>query len=79
MLIEKIIAIFFYYETGGNCKIESPLKNKPCGLVGVAEYSNPHQIHEYLHDFCNLVNMDVVKISKFPYSGVCGQGDKINK
>ncbi len=74
-LIEKIIAIFFNYEAGGKVLVESPLKNKPCGLVGVAEYSNPHQMLEYLNDFCTLLNMSPVRISKFPYLGVSGQGD----
>ncbi len=74
-LVEKLIAIFFNYEAGGKAAVESPLKNKPCGLIGVAEYSNPHQMLEYLHDFCCLLNMNPVKISKFPYLGVSGQGE----
>jgi multimeric flavodoxin WrbA len=77
-LIEKIISIFFYYETNGKAINKSPVKDKPCGLIGMAEYSNPHQILEYLHDFCCLLNMKAIKIEKFPYIGVCGQGD-INK
>jgi len=36
---------------------ESPLKGKPCGLIGVAQYSNPHQILEYLFDFCTVLKM----------------------
>ncbi len=75
MLVEKIIAIFFNYQANGINEVESPLKNKPCGLVGVAEYSNPHQMLEYLNDFCTLLNMNPVRISKFPYLGVSGQGD----
>jgi len=74
-LVEKIIAIFFNYQANGKAEVESPLKNKPCGLVGVAEYSNPHQMLEYLNDFCTLLNMNPVRISKFPYLGVGGQGD----
>jgi multimeric flavodoxin WrbA len=64
-LVEKIIAIFLNYEAGGKAAVESPLKNKPCGLAGVAEYSNPHQMLEYLHDFCTLLNMNPVRISIF--------------
>jgi len=74
-LVEKLIAIFFNYETGGSGTVESPLKNKPCGLVGVAEYSNPHQMLEYLNDFCCLLKMEPVRLEKFPYLGVSGQGD----
>lgn len=75
MFIERLIALFFNLETQGKGNIESPLKGKPCGLIGVAEYSNPHQILEYLHDFCLLLNMKPVVIEKFPYLGVSGQGD----
>ncbi|PKK88062.1 MAG: hypothetical protein CVV64_20435 [Candidatus Wallbacteria bacterium HGW-Wallbacteria-1] len=75
MLIEKLVAIFFNYENGGSTEIESPVKGKPCGLIGIAEYSNPHQMLEYLHDFCILLNMNPVKIDRFPYLGVSGQGD----
>ncbi len=75
MLIERLIAVFFNLETQGSGDTESPLKGKPCGLIGVAEYSNPQQILEYLHDFCLLLKMKPVVIEKFPYLGVSGQGD----
>jgi len=75
MLVERLIAVFFNLESLGDGSIESPLKGKPCGLIGVAEYSNPHQILEYLHDFCLLLKMKPVVIEKFPYLGVAGQGD----
>lgn len=52
-----------------------PIAWKPCGLVGVAEYSNPHQILEYLHDFCTVLKMRPALLDKFPYLGVAGQGD----
>lgn len=73
--IERLISIFYFYESQGDGEKESPLKGKPCGLVGVAEYSNPHQILEYLHDFCTVLKMSPVVIEKFPYLGVAGQGN----
>ncbi len=74
-LIERLISIFFFRETQGGGGDESPLAGKPCGLVSVAEYSNPHQILEYLHDFCTVLRMRPVLLDRFPYLGVAGQGD----
>ena len=74
-LIERLISIFFFQETQGSGDEASPLIGKPCGLIGVAEYSNPHQILEYLHDFCTVLKMRPVVLGKFPYLGVAGQGD----
>jgi multimeric flavodoxin WrbA len=74
-LIERLISIFFFRETQGGGDEPSPLAGKPCGLVGVAEYSNPHQILEYLHDFCAVLKMSPVVLGRFPYLGVAGQGD----
>jgi multimeric flavodoxin WrbA len=74
-LIERLISMFFFHETQGSGDDESPLKGKPCGLIGVAEYSNPHQILEYLHDFCTVLKMSPVMLERFPYLGVAGQGD----
>jgi multimeric flavodoxin WrbA len=73
--IERLISIFFFFETQGDEVEESPLKGKPCGLIGVAEYSNPHQILEYLYDFCTVIKMRPVVLENFPYLGVAGQGD----
>ena len=74
-LIERLISMFFFHETQGSGDDESPLKGKPCGLIAVAEYSNPHQILEYLHDFCTVLKMRPVVLERFPYLGVAGQGD----
>ncbi len=74
-LIERLVSIFFFYETQGDGDEKSPLIGKPCGLIGVTEYSNPHQILEYLHDFCILLKMRPVVLERFPYLGVAGQGD----
>ena len=74
-LIERLISMFFFEETQGDGGLESPLDGKPCGLIGVAEYSNPHQILEYLHDFCTVLRMRPVLLHRFPYLGVAGQGD----
>jgi multimeric flavodoxin WrbA len=74
-LIERLISIFFYLESQGGGAEPSPLAGKPCGLVAVAEYSNPHQILEYLHDFCTVLKMRPVVLDRFPYLGVAGQGE----
>jgi len=74
-LIERLVSIFFFNETQGGSDGESPLDGKPCGLIGVAEYSNPHQILEYLHDFCTVLRMRPMLLDRFPYLGVAGQGD----
>lgn len=76
--IERLLSIFFFYETQGDEVEGSPLKGKPCGLIGIAEYSNPHQILEYLYDFCTVLKMRPVVLEIFPYLGVAGQGD-VNK
>jgi multimeric flavodoxin WrbA len=72
---ERLISIFFFQETQGRGKIESPLAGKPCGLIGVSEYSNPQGILEYLHDFCTVLKMRPVLLDSFPYLGVAGQGN----
>jgi multimeric flavodoxin WrbA len=74
-LAERLISIFFFNETQGNSGTQPPLRGKPCGLVAVAEYSNPHQILEYLHDFCSVLKMKPVTLEHFPYLGVAGQGE----
>ena len=74
-MIERLQAMFFFLETGGRDDVPSPVAGKPCGLVAVAEYSNPHRILEYLHDFCTLLKMRPVLLDTFPYLGVAGQGD----
>ena len=74
-LTERLISMFFFLESRGEAGGESPLRGKPCGLVGVTEYSNPHQVLEYLHDFCTVLNMCPVLLDRFPYLGVAGQGD----
>jgi multimeric flavodoxin WrbA len=72
---ERLISIFFFQETQGGGNFKSPLLGKPCGLIGVAEYSNPQGILEYLHDFCTVLGMRPVLLDSFPYLGVAGQGD----
>jgi len=74
-MIERLQAMFFFQETRGRGDMPSPVAGKPCGLVAVAEYSNPHAILEYLHDFCTLLKMRPVLLDTFPYLGVAGQGD----
>jgi len=39
--IERLISIFFFFETQGDEVEESPLKGKPCGLIGVAYIRTP--------------------------------------
>jgi multimeric flavodoxin WrbA len=72
---ERLISIFFFQETQGRGDVDSPLAGKPCGLIGVAEYSNPQGILEYLHDFCTVLKMRPVRLDSFPYLGVAGRGD----
>jgi multimeric flavodoxin WrbA len=74
-LVERLISIFFFHESQGGGAEPSPLAGKPCGLVAVAEYSNPHQVLEYLHDFCTVLKMRPVVLDRFPYLGVAGQGE----
>lgn len=72
---ERLVALFFNKECQGSDAKESPLFKKPTALIGLAEYSNPSQILEYLSDFCNILKMNALKISRFPYIGIGGQGD----
>jgi multimeric flavodoxin WrbA len=72
---ERLISIFFFQETQGRTSAKSPLAGKPCGLIGVAEYSNPQGILEYLHDFCTVLKMRPLLLDSFPYLGVAGRGD----
>lgn len=74
VLIERLISVFYYYESHGEGTLPPPVLDKPCGLVGVAEYSNPHVMLEYLSDFCDVLKMNPVKLKHFPYLGVAGQG-----
>ncbi|MDD5264783.1 MAG: flavodoxin family protein [Candidatus Bipolaricaulis sp.] len=73
--IERVQSMFFFHETVGAARTPSPLAGIPCGLVAVAEYSNPHGILEYLHDFSTLVGMRPVLLDGFPYLGVGAHGD----
>ena len=66
-MIERMQSMAFFYEAAGHSHEGSPLANKPCGLVAVAEYSNPHVILEYLHDFCLMLKMQPVQLQSFPY------------
>lgn len=72
-LVERLISMFFFHESAGGATVPSPVAGKPCGLVAAAEYSNPQQILEYLHDFCLVLKMKPVTLDRFPYLGVAGQ------
>jgi len=74
-MIERMQSMAYFYEAAGHSHEGSPLEGKPCGLVAVAEYSNPHIILEYLHDFCLLLKMRPIEVPSFPYLGVGGHGD----
>ncbi len=73
--IERVQSMFFFHETAKAARTPSPLAGIPCGFVAVAEYSNPHGILEYLHDFSTLVGMRPVLLDSFPYLGVGSHGD----
>jgi multimeric flavodoxin WrbA len=72
---ERLISMFFFQETQGGGNSKSPLFGKPCGLVAVTEYSNPQMMLEYLHDFCSVLGMRPVLLTKFPYLGVGSRGN----
>ena len=74
-LIERLQAMAFFYEAAGSPSENSALLDKPCGLIGVCEYSNPQAILEYLHDFCMLLKMRPIRLRSFPYLGVGAHGE----
>jgi len=75
MLAERLISIFYNRErSGGMENVHSPLYNKPCVLIGVAEYTSPNHVLEYLQEFCHVLKMRPVMLSRFPYLGVGAQG-----
>jgi len=73
-LIERLTSLSFFQETRG-VNVAPPLAGKLCGLIAVAEYSNPQVVLEYLHDASLLLGMRPVRLSAFPYIGVAGHGD----
>jgi len=74
-MIERMQSMAFFHEAAGHPYEASPLADKPCGLVAVAEYTNPHAILEYLHDFALLLKMRPIELPTFPYLGVGGHGE----
>ena len=74
-MIERLQAMAFFHEAAGLSSEGSPLLDKPCGLIGVCEYSNPQVILEYLHDFCMLLDMRPIRLRSFPYLGVGAHGE----
>lgn len=74
-LAERLISVFYNRErSGGIENAHSPLYNKPCVLIGVAEYTSPNQVLEYLQEFCHVLKMRPVMLPRFPYLGVGAQG-----
>jgi multimeric flavodoxin WrbA len=69
-LVERLTSMAFFYESQGEGASTSPVAGKACGLVAVAEYSNPHHLLEYLVDFCSLLGMNPIRVPRFPYLGV---------
>jgi len=74
-MIERLQSMAFFYEASGGSPEDSPLLGKPCGLIGVCEYSNPETILEYLQDACLLMKMRPVRLNSFPYLGVGAHGE----
>ena len=74
-LVERLQAMAFFYEAAGHAHDTSPTKDKPCGLVGICEYSSPQLILEYLDDFRRLLQMRPVHLDAFPYLGVGAHGE----
>lgn len=78
-LAERLIAIFYNMEkSGGVENVHSPLYNKPCVLIGVAEYTSPNHVLEYLQEFCHVLKMRPVMLPRFPYLGIGAQGPLAN-
>ena len=77
LFTERLVSIFFYKECRGEAQYNSPLQDKPCALIGVAEYSNPAVLLEYLSDFCNVLKMRPLTLKHFPYLGIGGQGHSL--
>lgn len=77
-LMERLISVHFFHESQGRASETRPLSGKPCGLIGVTEYSNPQGILEYLSDVSRLLGLAAVSLDRFPYLGVGGQGDLDN-
>jgi len=74
-LAERLISVFYNREkSGGAENVHSPLYNKPCVLIGVAEYTSPNQVLEYLQEFCHVLKMRPVMLPRFPYLGIGAQG-----
>lgn len=74
-LAERLISIFYNRErSGGMENVISPLYNKPCVLIGVAEYTSPNHVLEYLQEFCHVLKMRPVMLPRFPYLGIGAQG-----
>ena len=74
-MAERMISMCYFPESQDGTVSASPLAGKPCGLVAVAEYSNPQGILEYLNEFCLLLGMRSVPLDSFPYLGVGGHGN----
>jgi len=74
-LAERLTSMAFFYQSQGAGDAPSPVAGTPCGLIGVAEYSNPHHLLEYLVDFATLLGMFPVRVERFPYLGVGCHGD----
>ncbi len=75
MLAERLISIFYNRErSGGMENVHSPLYNKPCVLIGVAEHTSPNHVLEYLQEFCHVLKMRPVMLPRFPYLGVGAKG-----
>lgn len=77
VVIERLISMAFYRESRG-CPVPFPLLGKPCGLIAVAEYSNPQAILEYLRDAALLLKMRPIGVTAFPYVGVGGHAELDN-
>jgi multimeric flavodoxin WrbA len=73
-LVERLTSLAFFQETRA-VSAPFPLVGKPCGLVAVAEYSNPQFLLDYLHDASLILKMRPVRLASFPYLGVGGHGD----
>lgn len=76
-LIEKLVTLAYFSESKGT-KVEHPLNNKPCGLVGTTEYDDPLCVLEFLHNFVVNLRMTPLILKNYPFLGVGANGNKQN-
>ncbi len=73
MLLERLVALCFSAETAATGS--SVFDGKVCGLVAMAEYTDPQEILRHMHDVALVLKMEPVHLKTYPYLGVGGIGN----